>query len=194
MRLNQARVTPLADGDLTPEQEEVVAPLRGGVAVPDVSGKLLNIFRTMVRAPKALKRFNLWGGYILSGNNSIPPREREILILRTGWLCRSGYEWVQHKRIGLQCGLTPEEIERIKLGPDAPGWSADDAALIRVADDLVRDFFVSDATWAGLSGLTEKQRMDAVFTVGQYTQVSMFLNSFGVQLDEGQTLDADFPK
>ena len=31
--------------------------------------------------------------------------------------------------------------------------------------------------------------MDAVFTVGQYTQVSMFLNTFGVQLDPGQTLD-----
>ena len=69
-----------------------------------------------------------------------------------------------------------------------------DAALLRVADDLVGDFFVSDATWAGLAGLTEKQRMDAVFTVGQYTQVSMFLNSFGVQLDAGQELDADFPQ
>jgi 4-carboxymuconolactone decarboxylase len=193
MRLTDPRVMPLADSDLTPEQEEVVAPLRGGVAVPN-GGVLLNIFRTMVRAPKALKRFNLWGGYILSGHNSIAPREREILILRTGWLCRSGYEWVQHTRIGLQCGLTQDDIERIKLGPDAAGWDAADAALIRVADDLVRDFFVSDATWAGLSGLTEKQRMDAVFTVGQYTQVSMFLNSFGVQLDEGQTLDADFPK
>ena len=37
----------------------------------------------------------------------------------------------------------------------------------------------------------EKQRMDVVFTVGQYTQVSMFLNTFGVQLDAGQTLDPD---
>lgn len=194
MRLTEPRVRPLADSEITPEQEEVVAPLRGGVAVPDASGKLLNIFRTMVRAPKALKRFNLWGGYILSANNSIAAREREILILRTGWLCRSGYEWVQHTRIGLQCGLSQEEIDRIKLGPDAPGWSAADAALMRVADDLVRDFFVSDATWAGLSDLTDKQRMDAVFTVGQYTQVSMFLNSFGIQLDEGQVLDADFPK
>ena len=66
--------------------------------------------------------------------------------------------------------------------------------MLRVADDLVRDFFVSDATWARLSDLSERQRMDAVFTVGQYTQVSMFLNSFGVQLDEGQVLDADFPR
>jgi hypothetical protein len=33
--------------------------------------------------------------------------------------------------------------------------------------------------------------MDLVFTVGQYTQVSMILNSFGVQLDQSQTLDPD---
>ena len=185
MRLSQPRVAPLADSELDDEQREVLAPFGGHV---------LNIFRTMVRAPKALKRFNLWGGYILSDRNSLAPREREILILRTGWLCRSGYEWVQHTRIGLQSGLSQEEIDRIKLGPDAPAWSAADAALMRVADDLVRDFFVSDATWTGLSGLSERQRMDAVFTVGQYTQVSMFLNSFGVQLDEGQVLDPDFPR
>lgn len=185
MRLSQPRVAPLADSELDDEQREILAPF---------GGRVLNIFRTMARAPKALKRFNLWGGYILSDRNSLAPRERELLILRTGWLCRSGYEWVQHTRIGLEAGLSQGEIERIKSGPEAPGWSAADAALLCVADDLVRDFFVSDATWAGLSDLSERQRMDAVFTVGQYAQVSMFLNSFGVQLDEGQVLDADFPQ
>nr|MCU0733672.1 hypothetical protein [Hyphomonas sp.] len=34
----------------------------------------------------------------------------------------------QHVRIGKQCGLTDEEIARIKKGPDAPGWSAIDTA------------------------------------------------------------------
>ena len=43
--------------------------------------------------------------------------------------------------------------------------------------------------WRGTFG--ERQRMDMVFTVGQYTQVSMLLNSFGVQLDQGQVLDPD---
>lgn len=54
------------------------------------------------------------------------------------------------------------------------------------------DQFISEETWALLSRhFSEKQRMDVVFTVGQYTQVSMFLNTFGVQLDEGQVLDPD---
>ena len=46
--------------------------------------------------------------------------------------------------------------------------------------------------WSALKAhFSERQCMDVVFTAGQYTQVSMMLNTFGVQLDEGQTLDPD---
>ena len=64
--------------------------------------------------------------------------------------------------------------------------------MIRASDELHADQFITDETWAALAEhFDEKQRMDVVFTVGQYTQVSMMLNSFGVQLDEGLTLDPD---
>ena len=33
--------------------------------------------------------------------------------------------------------------------------------------------------------------MDAVFTAGQYIQVSAFLNTFGVQPDQGLTIDPE---
>ena len=33
--------------------------------------------------------------------------------------------------------------------------------------------------------------MDVVFSAAQYTQVSMILNSFGVQLEPHQSLDPD---
>jgi alkylhydroperoxidase family enzyme len=183
MRLAKPRIAPLSDAELSPEQDEALKDFR--------PGPVLNIFRTLVRAPKALTRFNAWGGYVLSRRNDLPAREREIVILRTGFLCRSGYEFTQHTRIGLQSGLTAEEIEAIKRGADA-GWSAADAALIRATDELHDDQFITDATWAELSRhFSEKQCMDVVFTAGQYTQVSMMLNTFGVQLDQGQTLDPE---
>jgi alkylhydroperoxidase family enzyme len=185
MRLSAPRIAPLQDSELTDEQRAALAPMSANGRPP------LNIFRTLARAPKALTRFNEWGAYVLSRRNSLPAREREIVILRVGYLCRSGYEFTQHTRIGLNEGLSADEIARIKQGPDA-GWSDADAALIRAADELVKDHFVSDATWAALSRhFDEKHRMDVVFTAGQYTQVSMFLNTFGVQLDQGQTLDPD---
>ena len=183
MRLTKPRIAPVGDGEFTEDQLEALKDFR--------DGPILNIFRTMVRAPKALTRFNAWGGYVLSRRNDLPPRQREIVILRTGFLCKSGYEWTQHVRIGLRDGLSQDEIGRIKQGAGA-GWSAADAALIKAADELHGDQFVTDATWAELSKhFTPKQCMDVVFTAGQYTQVSMFLNTFGVQLDEGQTLDPD---
>lgn len=184
MRLQAPRIPPLEEAELTDEQREVLTPF-------STRGPPLNIFRTLARAPKALMRFNEWGGYVLSRRNALPPREREILILRVGYLCRSGYEFTQHTRIGLAEGLTRDEIGRIKAGAEA-GWSSADAALIRAADELVQNHFISDSTWAELARLFDrKQCMDVVFTVGQYTQVSMFLNTFGVQLEPGQELDPD---
>ncbi len=186
MTLTKPRITPVADADQTPDQTEALEAFR--------PGPVLNIFRTLVNAPKALGRFNQWGGYVLSRRNDLPPREREIVILRTGFLCKSGYEWTQHVRIGLREGLTEAEIQSLKAGA-GPGWSAADAALIRASDDLHADQFVTDATWTELrKHFSEKQCMDVVFTAGQYTQVSMMLNSFGVQLDEGQVLDPDLDR
>jgi 4-carboxymuconolactone decarboxylase len=90
-------------------------------------------------------------------------------------------------------GLNAGEIERIKVGAGADGWTpAEKALLMPRCDDLNRDHFVSSPVWAELGKhYSERQCMDLVFTVGQYTQVSMILNSFGIQLEEGQTLDPD---
>ena len=184
MRLNAPRIAPLPDGAFTDEQAAILAPLAGRTP-------LLNIFRTLARTPQALRAFLAWGGYIMSAESSLSPRQREIVILRVGYLCRSGYEFAQHAEIGLQSGLAPEEIKHIKAGADA-GWPPAEAALIRMADELVAGHFVGDATWAQLrTHFDETACMDAVYTAGQYTQVSMFLNTFGVQLDRGQVLDPD---
>lgn len=182
MHLNSPRIAPLTESELTEEQRLALEPLSS-------NGPPLNIFKTLARDPKALNAFLAWGSYILSKKNSLPAREREIVVLRIGYLCRSGYEWTQHHEIGLRSGLTADEIERIKSGL---GFNDADTALIKACDELHERQFISDSTWAALkSHFTEKQCMDAVFTAGQYTQVSMMLNTFGVQLDPGQTLDPD---
>lgn len=185
MRLRQPRITPLTEAECTPEQAAVIEPFKA-------RGAVFNIFKTMARKPRAAQKFLEWGNYILSKANALPEREREIVILRTGFNCKSGYEWAQHEVIGKRVGLTDAEIARIKAGAGAPGWSAADAALIAATDDLSANQFVSDASWAELGKhFNDEQRMDMVYTVGQYTLVSMLLNSFGVQLDDGLVLDPD---
>ena len=194
MRLGQPRIEPVDLDRLDADQRAALEPFlsTGGGRVG--GGRILNIFRTLAHAPKALTSFLGWGNYILSKRNALGPRDRELVILRTGYNCRSGYEWMQHRRIGLDCGLTEAEIERIKAGPDADGWSDLDRAMLRATDDLVGDHHISAANWSALADLGDKGRMDLVFTVGQYTQVSMMLNSFGVQFEDGAAVDPDLCK
>ena len=176
MRLSQPRIPPVNDElDLEEEARESLRATSLGPAV--------NIFRTLIRHPKLFKRWLVFANHVLF-KSTIPARDREILILRTGWRCRAEYEWGQHVIIGKAVGLTDEEILRITEGPNALGWDPFDAALVRTADELHDDQIVSDATWRALAErYSTQQLMDAVFAVGQYTLVSMALNSFGVQLD-----------
>ena len=179
MRLSEPRVPPLDPRSLTDEQREIAIKSSPGDA------GLLNITKTLVRHPKLLKRWNVFAGHVLV-KSSLLPREREIAILRVGWLCRAEYEWAQHVVIGRQCGLDGEAIERIKAGPEVPGWTAHESAILRATDELHEDSFIRDETWAALAGAwSEEQLMDFVFTVGQYHLVSMALNTLGVQIDPG---------
>ncbi len=174
MRLDRPRLAPLSDAELDPETRQ-----RFG------NGPMLNIFRTIAHHPKLLKRWLVFGNHVLA-HSTLSPRDREIAILRIGWLCRSGYEWGQHVVIGRQSGLTEEEIARIPTGPDAPGWSDAERALLRATDELHDDAFISNSTWAALSRhFDTKQVFDLIFAVGQYNLVSMALNSLGVQPEPG---------
>lgn len=178
MRLKKPRVAPLAEVEWDAEAREILGPLNS-------LGPVLNIFATLAHHPKLLKRWMVFGNHVLA-KSSLPPREREIAILRIGWLCRAEYEWGQHTAIGRQTGLTDDEIRRIPKGADAPGWSALDAALLRATDELHGDAMISDATWAELSKHYEtRQIIDLIFAVGQYNMVSMALNSLGVQREPG---------
>ena len=120
------------------------------------------------------------------GKSSLTDRDRELLILRIGYLCQAGYEWGQHVQIAKRIGMTDDELRSAKVGPKMEGLSEKDILLLSATDELHADAHVSDATWDGLADFySVEQMMDLVFTVGQYNLVSMALNSFGVQLDEG---------
>jgi alkylhydroperoxidase family enzyme len=154
-----------------------------GMRRPD--GEVLNIFATLAHHPDLLRRWLVFAAHVLS-KNTLPPRERELLILRTGWNCRSRYEWGQHVLIARECGLSDTEIERIKEGPAAAGWDARDRSLLVAADELHSTSSMSDPTWEALaSAYTVEQLLDLVATVGNYHVVAMFLNTTRVALDPG---------
>ncbi len=142
-----------------------------------------NIFTTLVRHPDLFRRWIAFGGALLSG--ALPARDRELLILRTGWNCGAEYEWAQHVLLGRAAGLTDDEIERV-AGAPLDGWPDPDRVLLRAADELHRDFEISDGTWRHLAERYDtEQLIEVPMLVGHYHLVAMTLRSLRVELDEG---------
>jgi 4-carboxymuconolactone decarboxylase len=179
------RIPPVSLADADPETRALLDSLS---TFRDDDVSVLNVFGTLAQHPKLIKRWLVFANHVLL-KSTISGRDRELAILRAGWRCHAPYEWGQHVVIGRREGITDEEIARIGAGPDAPGWSEHDAAILRAVDELHDTSTISDATWATLTETYDQQQcMDLVFAIGQYHLVSFALNAFGVERDDG--LDA----
>jgi 4-carboxymuconolactone decarboxylase len=144
---------------------------------PQGAGTLLS---TLVRHPKLTRAYLKFSTYLLYGS-TLPPRIREQVILRVAHRRGCSYEWSHHVEMGKEVGLSDSDIEAIRSG------SADsefDRALICAVDELDEKTNISNQTWAALGEqLDEHQRMDLVFTIGNYIALAMALNTFGVEVE-----------
>jgi 4-carboxymuconolactone decarboxylase len=140
-----------------------------------------NILGTFVNHPDLTKEFLKFNVHLLF-KSTLPPRLRELAILRVAHRTGSEYEWVQHVKLGMREGLTEEDIAGVQRGEAADAF---DATVLAAVDELLEKYNLSDATWSALSERFDKrQRMDFVFTVGCYVTVSMALKTFGVELEQ----------
>lgn len=173
-----ARLGPVEDP--SPEQAELLAPYR-----TFSGGEPYNIFRTLARHPKLFKRsMVLATGLLVKGN--LPPRVREIVILRVAWRTGSNYEWGQHVRIGLDSGLDEAEIAALAAEAAESTWSDADRLAISVTDELCAEDDLTDATWdAALAQWGAEDLMEMIFLVGNYRMLAGFLNAARVELDDG---------
>jgi len=177
------------------EPEPRIAPLPRGTVPDDVrvalkgwlksdAQEVMKPLDTLARHPDLAKAFLAFNRHLLY-ESTLPPRTRELLILRTAAICGNEFERTAHERMARREGIDDDELERTNEGPDAPGWTREDAALMRATDELLSDWMMSQSTWDELARfLDEHQLMDAVFTVGAYALLAMGFNSFGVGPDE----------
>jgi 4-carboxymuconolactone decarboxylase len=171
---SQLRLAPLPPAERTEEQRRLLAPALGDQAP--------NLFATLVRHPalfRAWLPFCMW----LLAHSAFAPRERELLIIRTAWLCGSSYELGHHLKIGADEGLTDPDLAAV-TGDVSPVWTPREHLLIAAVDELHAEHTIGDATWRELSTvLTTEQLIELPMLVGHYILLAGTLASLGVPLD-----------
>ena len=173
-----------------PEMRDALAALRPADArhpvhvQRDDRPKALNLLGTFARYPALTRAYHVFNGHVQFAT-TLSVRQRELLVLRVAAVREADYEWAQHALLAADAGLGEDEVARVAEGPDAPGWSPLERALLRAVDELIADAEIADATWTALAGeLDDQQLMDLVFTVGAYDLLAMAIRSFGVEMDD----------
>jgi alkylhydroperoxidase family enzyme len=184
------RVQPIPVREWPPEMREAMAAYRPPkprhpYPPSDPSRpKGLNALGLLAHYPALTTAYHQLIGHALFAT-SISVRQRELLILRVAHLRDATYEWAQHAYLAGEAGIAPEDVAQVRSGPDAPGWSPLERALLSAVDELVADARIGDTTYRSLvAELDTQQVMDVVFTVGAYELLAMALRTFDVELDE----------
>jgi AhpD family alkylhydroperoxidase len=142
-----------------------------------------NVFTTLARHRRLFRPWLRFAGRLMPGG-TLPRAESELVILRVAHVTGSAYEWAQHVKLGRTAGLTDEEIERVRLGAEAPGWSTRQALLLRAVDELHDHDRIGDALWAELAReYGETELIELCLLAGHYIMLAMTLNSLGVQVE-----------
>ena len=180
---DRPRIEAIPNDEIGADDWALVNTLRASAGAPPTD-MMPAFMRLMAKHPAIFHRQMEMGAVLFKGR--IPPRERELAVLRVSWLAGAPFEWGEHVEIGKRCGLSPVEIERVTQGSSAAGWSGHEAAILRGVEELVEDFAISEATWGVLAkSWDEPQLIEFPMMVGQYLTTAFLLNSLKVQLGEG---------
>ena len=145
---------------------------------------LAPFFATLAHSPEFFAGY-LDLGVTASVRSALPPRVRELAILRTGWLYGAPYLWGEHVRLVRGKVLSPGEIERITQGSEASGWSVPDRIVLRAVEELHGNAMIGDGTWAGLAEyFDERQLLELPMLVGHYVLTAFVQNSLRMRLTE----------
>lgn len=174
----------MPDGKIGARAMELLDQLRLTYSVGEPE-EVHETFRTLFRHHDATQAY-LELGVLFTANPALAARDKELLILRTAWLCGAPIAWGEHVGNGKNAGLTDADIERLTLGSAAAGWSEDDRAVVCAAEELHFASMISDATWASLAArLDERQLIELPMVVGHYHMTAFVHNSLRFQPREG---------
>jgi AhpD family alkylhydroperoxidase len=140
-----------------------------------------NVFTTLGRHRRLFLPWLRFAGRLMP-RGRLPRRDTELVILRVAHRTGCEYEWRHHERIGQRVGLSADDVERVRHGADAPGFSERQQLLLRAVDELHEQRDMSDELWDSLrTQLTDVELIELCMLTGHYEMLAMTLNALRVQ-------------
>jgi len=171
LNLRGGRFAPLTWDTLNPAQKTMVNDLLSGTRTA-----LNGPFNVLLRSPEMGNIAQKLGEY-LRFRTAVPRKLNEMAILMTAKAWDSQYEWVAHKSLALEAGLSPAVADDIQAGRRPSRLQPDEAVVYDFCTEMREKHRVSDATYkAALTLLGERGVVDLIALMGYYDLVSMVLN------------------
>ena len=176
----QDRMPPIADIDLTAEQQEAARELASGPR-----GAVFGPFVPLLRSPELMRRIQKTGEY-LRYHSALPPRLSELVILIVARWWNQGFEWHIHHPIALQAGVKAELASAIEQNKRPLAMSAEEEAIFDFLDELHCNRRVTDATYSRVLALFgERGVIDLTALCGYYGLLAMVMNVAQTPVPEG---------
>ena len=140
MRRRQPRIRPLS---------ETAQAAVASEALTQFGPEPTTFALTLAQHPAALEGIGPLARYIREWS-MVTAVDQVLLALRAAWLCGAATIWAERAAEARALGLTDADLRRVAEGPEA-GWGTWDATVLRAADELYRDSFLSDETWGLLA-------------------------------------------
>lgn len=146
-------------------------------------GRPPNLFTTVAKHRRLYRAWLRFAAALMPGGD-LPRAESELVILRVAHNHECTYEWRHHEHLAQRAGLSAADVDRVRTGPNAPGWSPRQSALLMAADELHENRVLGEATWQRLrQHLSETEQIELLMLIGHYAMLAMLLNSLQVEPD-----------
>lgn len=150
-----------------------------------VASHPINLYRALAHSPHALECFAELGRWIRF-ESALDPRQRELAILAVGVLAKSKYEFSHHVKIGMDFGLSDEDIVDVvkAANGEANSLSEVDREVVRAAREMTIDGAISSETFEALRlRYGNELLVDLTLVIAHYACVTRVLESLQIDVE-----------
>ena len=141
------------------------------------------IFTTLGRGRGLFWGWLHFAGRLMPGGK-LPRRETELVILRVASVRGCDYEFEHHVRLGKRAGVTAADVERVRAGSTADGWSDHERLLLGATEELLSSRDLGDGIWAELRASYDERRViELLLLVGHYDMLATTLTTLRLEPD-----------